>query len=1188
MDRTTRSLSLLLVTLFVGSLLSGAALELTKDEVQPVLTEEPVVQAATSPGHVVFGQYISSDNCPHCAKPGGGSESNHNLKQSNPDEYVYITYMSQSYGSTATARAGNVAPYNWAWTSSGAPIHYMGDRTDSSNTQSGASSSGTNYDAMFTAGGGMHSTAADYKMTASISPNGNVFDIAIDYQYIGSGTAASNLNLYAAIVEEDCTTHTYNNMGSGYLTHGYHCWMGWLTAGNTYKSASGGSGSAFASVSPSSTAQSVTWSSVPTSLIAGGTSNAMVIGVLMSGSSVSVGGSSPHVYHAVDSTMGPKMDIAVTDLRLTNDEGGDAYVRGDMISLEADVKNVGDLDYTSGGTLEFYYRNGPSTTVIDSTTVPTLNAASGAPFLTATASFDTSVLPQNTWTTDFGARLTGVTGESTVSNNVAMTDMEHDRPPVAKTPQIIDTNVVQRGEYLTLLAKGDADDNVDTIDTLSFEVEVSPTGANTWSDAIVAGGDEIVYRDTAQEGRKYILTPIETMAAGMYDVRTRTVDSRMQVSAWSTASELFELANGIPRVIADPVPSVMCDISTRVSMDGHIVDAETPLADLVVDSTSPYFVAWHPASEEIEVLFPHDGSCPLGQRGIEVTVDDGGDYEGALPYGTLQFNVIENGQPRWAGLPIQSVDEGGSGSLGLADLLTDTDDSGNPADINDLTLSIIGNSNPGVFNASIRDAVLNFATVDDDVNGETVLTLRASDGEQYSDQTVTLRVNPINDAPRLDLTDLETITIKRGKQMVINLKNRMVDVDNPIEQAFISVTPDEPGAARYNLLDGNMIINFEETGDHTITVSTTDGFDTNVYTIAVDVYDALPFYFSKVDDGGGYMHVSMVNTYIGQSPTATLTLTETAPVFTNLDLTVQLCSELTGLCYEIRQVPLNVAASNVGWTQELDLRTSGSQMRDYYQFKMSASDEDGDDYKTLGDGIKFLITENLPAPADMDDEMLTVHVDNLNTQIEALKTSIEAGEGDVETMTEELATLQADFDVACDDPRANCPEGNVESSTGDAAEGGLDTNVILIVVGVLIIAALLGLMFMRGGRGDLDDVDTKWNDASLPFHDHEANSMYGGAQAIFQQPLVTPTPAVAPVAAPTPAPVVAPVTPEGPPLPAGGLPAGWTMEQWAYYGHQYVPAVPAGPALPASGLPAGWTMEQWTHYGQQYLDSLNG
>ena len=1158
MTNMTRSLSLLLVTLFVGSLLSGAALELNKEPTPSVLEDTSTIMAAQSPGHPVFAQYISSDNCPHCYKAGGGSESHHNLKQSNGDEYVYITYMSLSYGDTDTARAGNVGPYNWPWTTSGAPIAYFGDRTDSANTMSGASSSGTNYDSYFTAGGGMHPDVNDYKMTAAISPNGGVFDISVDYQYVGSGTPVSNLNVYAAIIEESCTTHTYSNSGGSNLPHGYHCWMGWLTSGNTYRSASGGSGSTFASVSPTSTAQSLSWNSVPTSLIQGGTSNAMVVAVLMSGG-VSVGGSSPHVYHAVDSSMGPKMDIAVTDLRLANTAGDAAYVLGDTVELEADVKNVGDLDYTNGGNVEFYYKNGASTTVIDTTSVPTLNAAAGSSFLTATATLDTSSLPATTWTTTFGARLTGITGESTVSNNVAEDTMDHDRPPTAKTPQIIDTNVVERGGYLTLLAKGAANDNVDTIDSLSFDVEVSPAGADAWVNGIVTGGETVLYRDLPQEGREFIITPSEDMTAGLYDVRTRTVDARNQTSAWSTASDLFELANGLPQVIADPVPSVMCDLNTRINMDGHITDPETPLSELIVASTSPYFVAWHADAEEIEVLFPYDMGCPLGQRGIEVTVDDGAEYEGSLPYGTLLFNVIENGQPRWAGLPIQSVDEGGSGSFSLASSLTDTDDSGNPSDISELTLSILENSNPEIFSASLRGTMLNFEAVDDDINGEAVLTLRASDGEQFSDQTITLRVNPINDAPRLDMTELESITIKRGSQMVVNLKNRMVDVDNPVEQAFITVTPDEPGAARYNILDGNMIVVFQETGDHSITVTTTDGSDSNTYTIAVDVYDALPFYFSKTDDGSGYMHVALVDTYIGQSPTATLMLTDSAPTFTNMDLTVQLCSELTGVCFAVQNTPLDVARSNTGWTMDLELRSSGSQMRDYYQFKMAASDADGEDYKTLNDGIKFLITENLPAPEDMEDDMLTSHVETLQMQIESLEAQIESIEsgsetGDLEGMSEELASLQTDLDVACDDPRADCPTEEAQSSSASDATGGLDTNIILIVIGALIVAALLGLMFMRGGSREDELLDAKWNEASLPAHDAIANSMYGGAQDIFQQPLAA-TPAVAP----TPVVAAAPV----------------------------VPAAPAGPPLPASGLPAGWTMEQWNYYGQQYLDNLN-
>ena len=45
-----------------------------------------------------------------------------------------------------------------------------------------------------------------------------------------------------------------------------------------------------------------------------------------------------------------------------------------------------------------------------------------------------------------------------------------------------------------------------------------------------------------------------------------------------------------------------------------------------------------------------------------------------------------------------------------------------------------------------------------------------------------------------------------------------------------------------------------------------------------------------------------------------------------------------------------------------------------------------------------------------------------------------------------------------------------------------------------------------------------------------------------------PVPAPAPALPPSPAPAVQ----QGPPLPPGGLPAGWTMEQWQHYGHEWL------------------------------------
>ncbi|MDA8638896.1 hypothetical protein N9L22_03900 [Candidatus Poseidonia alphae] len=1166
MKGTVRTMAFSIVLLFFISTMTGLTTDLNPLEQQQSLDEEPVVySAATSPGHVVFAQYISSDNCPHCYKAGGGSAAHHKLKVDFPDEYVYVTYMSASYGSTNSARAGNVAPYSWQWPTGGAPDAYFGDRTDI--RQSGASSNSDSYDDEFTAGGGMHTSTNDYGMTAAISANGGTFDIDISYKYTGSGSAASNMKLYAAIVEEECTTYTYSSSGSA-LPHGYNCWMGWLTSGDTYKTKSTGSGSAFASVSPTSSQQSLSWTSVPTSLIAGGTSNAVVVAALISGNQISVGGNSPHVYHAIDSTMGPKMDIGITDFSVANSMGDPTYMTGDIVTLSADVKNTGDLDYTDGGQVEFYYKNGVSTTVIDSASVPSLNVAQGSSYLSATANFDTSSLPSNAWKTTFGSRLVSLTGDMAASNNMQETQLDHDRPPLAKKAQVIDTNIVERGSHLTVLAKGSADDNIDTIDSMTFEIEVSPTGLSQWDASIVTGGDSIVYRDTPNEGRQYVISPTLDMPAGVYDIRSRTLDARGQTSAWavSTGSDGFELANGEPTVVADPVPTVMCDIPTKVSMIGHISDPETPLSQLIVTSSSPNFVAWHAATQEVEVLFPYDNGCPLGQKGIEVVVDDGGDYSdtGITPYGTLLFNVIENGQPRWSGLPLQLIDEAGTGSLMLNQYVSDTDSNGATVNAAGLDIQVMSHTNPDAFVIELVETstgvTLNFFTVDDDKTGETIVTLRASDGEQFSDQTITIRINPVNDAPRIDLTDIEDFQLKRGKQMVINLKTRMTDIDSPVEQAFITVTPSEPGAARYNILDGNMILNFDETGEQTVTIAATDGFATNVYTMTVDVFDAYPFTLSTEDDGSGLMFISLEDTYVGQTPTATMILTDSAPVFTTIDLTWNLCSDLTGTCEGLRETSLNVAKSNVGWSEELDIksifnendlaRPNGSKYMDYYKIEISGVSDSGDEYRSLDGGMKFTITENLPAPGDMSDKMLTDYVAELTSKIELLEASIDSEDGDVESMEAELAELNIAFELACEDNRTNCPTDDVKSAN-DSGESSLDTNLIIMVIGVLIVASLLGLMFIRGGRDEV--IETKWNEASLPAHDAIANSMYGGAQEIFQQPVaayVAPTAVPQPVAQPVVIPAPAPMA--GPPLPPGGLPAGWTMEQWTYYGQQYL------------------------------------
>ncbi|MGB1953993.1 MAG: hypothetical protein ACPHUK_00210 [Candidatus Poseidoniaceae archaeon] len=1165
MNLSMRAIALTIVVLFLGSVLTG--LVTNPVENQPtILEEQSTVEGAsqaTSPGHVVFGQYISSDNCGHCSKQGGGSDAHHAVKQLHPDEYVYITYMSASYGDTDTSRAGNVAPYNWPWSTGGAPDAYFGDRTDKN--QGGASSNYDTYDTLFSNGGGMHQDVNDYGMTAAISQSGSTYDIDITYKYTGSGSAASNMKLYAALVDKDCTGYSYS---SG-IPHGYNCWMAWLTSGDTYKSKSSGTGSSFLSVAPTATTQTESWSSVPASVVPGGLSKAIVIGVLMTGNQVSAGGSSPHVYHAIDSTMGPKMDLSIPSFTVTSPTA-DSYVRGDIITLDATIANTGDLDYTSGGTVKFYYvLNGQKNYIGQNTAINTLTTTGSSNTMTAQQTFDTSTLPSNSWKTVFGVEL-DTTGESVTSNNIRTTDLEHDRPPTSKSPQVLGTTDISRGNYFSVLAKGDANDNVDTIDTMTFDVEISPAGQDLWSDSIVTGGQNILYMGSANEGREYSLLPTMEMAAGKYDLRTRAVDARGQFSSWSTTTDAFDLMNAPPGITPNQVNPVPCDISTKVDMSGIIVDPETPLNSLTITSSDSSFVAWHPSTTEVEVLFawsPIQG-CPLGQQGIEISMDDGGDYsaQGQLPYGTLLFNVIENGQPRWQALPTQVVDEDSMGVFSLLPYLSDTDDVGNSVSASTLQLEIVGLSNNDVFKVSLEGTNVVFETVDDDVNGDVMVTLRASDGEQFADQDLLIKVNPINDAPRLDLTGLEEFTLKIETQRTINLMAILTDVDDPSNEAFITVTSDEQGAAKFNPIDGTMTLNFKTSGLHTVTINTIDRYDSNTYTITVDVFDSYPLYIAKVDDGSGHFYVSMEDTYIGQIPTANVVLTDMAPTFTDIEATWNICNDETGTCDGLYKENLDITRSMVGWSTELDIpsifmpdqyaRPSGSIYKDYYQLSINAVDSNGDDYKTVG-VVKWNILEELPAPKDMDDEMLSNYIDKLSEEIEALELSAAEALNDAykEEVAEILEDKRAQYSTACEDPRSSCPTEEVQSGAGeDGSEDSGNLMLILAIVGgVLFLAVSVGLLMRRNDEEKVFDNGPVWEDGALPIHDTVANSMYGGAAPLFQQQMPQP------IAQPLPQPVAQPLP---------------------------VPQVPAGPPLPVTGLPAGWTMEQWQYYGQQYLDTM--
>ena len=166
-------------------------------------------------------------------------------------------------------------------------------------------------------------------------------------------------------------------------------------------------------------------------------------------------------------------------------------------------------------------------------------------------------------------------------------------------------------------------------------------------------------------------------------------------------------------------------------------------------------------------------------------------------------------------------------------------------------------------------------------------------------------------------------------------------------------------------------------------------------------------------------------------------------------------------------------------------------------------------------------------------------------------------DSDMTAVQETLTAKETSYSTACEDPRSSCPVEGVQSGTGGDGTGNSGNLMLILAIvgGVLFLAVSVGLLMRRNDEDKVFDNGPVWQDGALPIHDTVANSMYGGAAPLFQQQM--PHPIAQPL--PIPQPIVQPLP---------------------------VPQVPAGPPLPVTGLPAGWTMEQWQYYGQQYLDTM--
>ena len=1036
------SLTVMLLILTMSSM-GYFMLEQETAEKQELQAKE-MPRFAVSPGHTVFGEYVGAHWCGPCM--GSASPSLVNLKNSNTEDFTYISFFEGA--STGWPSDGPVNRQNHIMaSSSGYPTYAFADENSGSCYKVG--SAGSNYyDADFSAGGCMHADASDFSMELGIAldSTGDIVTTTLDITYLG----ANDITVYVyGAVTEKIGAEAYDDGSRPH--HVFREWL--LSADNDFTEVT---------LIPNQV-ETLTWDKPLNTVRSGGGNtqweNFWPVFALMDGDYSTYN----EVYAAIDLDMGPLIDIGIVDFETRNSNANNGFVAGDILDLDVNIANNGAEAYSDGGSIDIYHLSGGEEIHLGGISINQLAVGGTQSY---SIMFDTSEITLTpSGTSSFRARISGIVGDRVPSNDYQDGIALHDMPPVPNRPVAVAESSVERGTPIQFESSALPNDLVDDMSTMTADLHYSVHGTDTWEDAWITAIDMV----GSGGNSRYIhtITPPMNSQSGSYDIRMQWTDSGGQKSDWEITENAFELRNALPRILGPGddgyggIPTVKVDTVEAVSIVGLISDAETPHGELIIDSNAHQFVSFDSETLEINVLFDQISYDSIGNsisQGIFITVGDGEDINS----GTLMFNVIENGQPRWSGIPTQSFNEGGSSSLVLTEYVSDTDDNGNSVPANTLSLSVVSISDESLLSAEIYDQTLNVAALDDDSFGMAEITVRASDGVKESDTVIIFYVNNINDAPIIDLGEYSNPILQSGDRLTFNVIDLISDVDDSEEDIWITVTTFVPGAVQFNPISGLATMSWEDAGEEMVTVTAEDRHGaSSAAIITVSVVDDLPLLW--VDSSGfGDLSVNISSTEYGLNPSVTIENVGNLEL-SEIKVIWSVCNSITGICNDFG------TSHNMGPFIVLANDGEGLKIADYVTLSVDAVDSEGFDRSTT-DQYKAYATEPVEITPDEPE--------NSDNQDKPVISVMTAG---------------------------------------------------LIAMGIMLSIALVLALAIVLQRGRRDGVNVE-------VYDYQEEYDYSEYEEPEPSPLVVPPPPPG----------------MGPPLPPEGLPPGWTMEQWNYYGAEYL------------------------------------